>query len=131
MSKELTFVETAAGDHLIGAVANVQAFEEDVASDRPANLFDVFKVVTVTIPVSPQNAVRVTKLARMDFSDGPLPVLKVRVSSYYFLSPEVVEKYVKPEIDDITERANRPPMAEPSSIVQARAVPRFVPGPSR
>lgn len=127
MSEELIVVETVAGTQVIGKVDNNTEFDKAVLEGQPVVLRDVFKVVTVNMPVGPGNVIRITKLARMDFSEGPLPELTVNVSSYYRLTEEVVEKYVVPEIEDMKERAERPVdvdgLGEESPIVQARAVP--------
>ena len=123
-----------AGTQLIGEARANTLFDLAVLEGKPATLFDVFKVVTVNMPVGPGNVMRITKLARMDFCEGALPELKVNVSSYYRLSEEIVEKYVMPEIKDITTRAERPVAmpGERPDIVQARAMPMFDPrGPQR
>lgn len=108
-------VESSAGNFYIGEVHegipcfDGSSFAAAVADNRSVKLFKVFKVISLNIPISPGNVARITKLCKLDFCEGPLEVLELRVASFYYIGDDVFEKYIKPEIDDLLEKNKEGP----------------------
>lgn len=120
MSEELVVVETMAGSSVIGKVFDNTQFDLSVSMGKPVTIYEVFKIVTFTMPTGPGQVRRVIKLTEMDFVRGCLPELTVNVSSYYRLA----EDSVKPEMEDLMKRASQPPtQGDTSPIVPAKVIP--------
>ena len=121
MSNDYVIVESIAGTLYLGKVFNNTVFDLAVENDELVTIYEVYKIVVVNAPTGPGNIARITRLIKPEFCEVSLSQLKLRVSSFYRLSDNVVDNWIEPELRDIEERHRK--QTQPALVLPVTGVP--------